>query len=54
MNNYFELLVLRFIKLWIEIKLMGWRADDAHQLHKEVSAAISPKAEAAMIDENSR
>ncbi len=45
--TYFELLVLRFIKLWIEMKVdwIDWASGDVEQLHKEVSAAIAPKTE---------
>lgn len=42
----FELLVLRFIKLWLGVNFfLGWEMKDAEQLHKEVSRAISSKTE---------
>ncbi len=43
--TYFELLVLRFIKFWLEFKVLGWSIGDAEQLHEEVSGAIAPKTE---------
>jgi len=58
---YFQLLILRFIRLWIEVQLFGidfalvrgeansvWKS--GVQLHKEISHVISPKVE-PQIDE---
>ena len=47
--NYFQILVLRFIKIWLEFNAYGLK--DAQQLWREVDAAIRPNIELEIEEE---
>lgn len=36
----FEIVVLRFIKFWLEHQLFGWNQSDADQLKTDVNALL--------------
>lgn len=52
--TYFEILVLRFIKFWLEYKLLGWAVEDGEHLHKEVCGALKPTAFAEEVEEEEK